>query len=1231
MATKRIIDLPTTSDISADDYLMLDGSTNATRKYSIKTITDAIDAIESGTGLDDGAVGTSALADNAVTSAKLADNAVATADIQDGAVTLAKIASGSEATSSASGLMSSTDKTKLDGFSSASDYVLKSEIVGAYIYKGSVATEELLPTTGMVVGDVYNIVAASSYGAAGSNVAWNGTAWDALGETFEIGDGTIVEGKIANGAVTTAKIADNGVTTAKIFDENVTEAKLANGAVSTNKLSDQSVTDGKIADGNVTTLKMANQSVTEAKLADGAVTTDKIASGSVVTDKIADGSVTTNKIEIAAVTKEKLAEDVTDEFDALYNGIDMLRHDIRTAEVEGGIAVTENAANAVPVDLTVYGVSEQNGTLTPDAPVDIVSAENPVLTFAGKNLFDPSDVTSGTYINSSGRRASGNSNTSTNFIPIIGGEKYAFTYGAALAAGNYIAWYTDADQSTVTGNMVDARSKTSFVATAPSDARFVRFSFQTNTLNNIQLELGSTATAYEPYVGVSATLPVTLRSLPDGTKDQLNLTYDRPSNRKGWAWYKACVTRRVVTDVIDGSETDWWKSTSYAGGYYRRAWASSRGITRTSNHLQDRFVTATSTADYAVGTCLIDESLNFRVDNDLYPTLADFKAWLVENPVTIQYPLATPTTETLPDMELPILPLRETTVYCTSGSLQPEWHMTYQIDADAELVEVRERVDVLEYKTDHMWGNRLTGSMSGTVLTTDDAYAAPPLEVEVDGKSEQFTTTGKNLLDEANNIVRGYFYANTGRIEAGGTTVYAPVTENTAYTVSGGNGNRRIMAFTESMPQVGTAIFGGVSMPDTYSAQTFTAPAGAKYVAFYIDSTSNKTPSGYQLEAGSTATAYEPYTGGKPSPSPDYPQEIVSVVDPVVTFAGRNIWGGEKLKTDVMSRASASVTGEDANGPYVLYYLGDNSGKAICTGPFKENTRYTFLLYVMRAGTTSANVNMSIRYTDGTTANLQRTTPPDENTPSYTNFVSAANKTVQEVYIINHGGTTRLYYDKCGVFEGVVTLDDFEPYQGTAVTLPVTLSSLPDGTRDSATLTYLRPSSRDGWAWYAGEVTAYIGYNTIANASSWGTDSNPQVWVGGYVSDMAKESHPTGKLVMCDKLAAEKARAYSQISSMADDSICKRGSLNKLFVKTSVEYGSVANFLSALGDAVIYYPLATPVTTTLEPIELPVLPAPSVTIYATADATPELQVTYERDVNITIAALEEALADVVTS
>lgn len=90
------------------------------------------------------------------------------------------------ATSSANGLMSSTDKAKLDAFGAASTYALKSDITNMYRYKGSVASESKLPTTGLTSGDVYNIVDASSYGPAGQNVAWNGTAWDNLGGLYQI-------------------------------------------------------------------------------------------------------------------------------------------------------------------------------------------------------------------------------------------------------------------------------------------------------------------------------------------------------------------------------------------------------------------------------------------------------------------------------------------------------------------------------------------------------------------------------------------------------------------------------------------------------------------------------------------------------------------------------------------------------------------------------------------------------------------------------------------------------------------------------------------------------------------------------------------------------------------------------------------------------------------------------------------------------------------------------------
>lgn len=91
----------------------------------------------------------------------------------------------SNATQTVHGLMSSTDKKKLDGFLSANSYALKTDLTGLYKYKGSIASSSL-PITGQVVGDTYNLTDASEYGPVGTNVAWTGEAWDALGGLFVI-------------------------------------------------------------------------------------------------------------------------------------------------------------------------------------------------------------------------------------------------------------------------------------------------------------------------------------------------------------------------------------------------------------------------------------------------------------------------------------------------------------------------------------------------------------------------------------------------------------------------------------------------------------------------------------------------------------------------------------------------------------------------------------------------------------------------------------------------------------------------------------------------------------------------------------------------------------------------------------------------------------------------------------------------------------------------------------
>jgi hypothetical protein len=61
----------------------------------------------------------------------------------------------------------------------------------------------------------------------------------------------------------------------------------------------------------------------------------------------------------------------------------------------------------------------------------------------------------------------------------------------------------------------------------------------------------------------------------------------------------------------------------------------------------------------------------------------------------------------------------------------------------------------------------------------------------------------------------------------------------------------------------------------------------------------------------------------------------------------------------------------------------------------------------------------------------------------------------------------------------------------------------------------------------------------------------------------------------------------------------------------------------------IYLKFLEPITTQLDPIELPVLPAPACTVWA--DPTTGLQMEYVRDTNIVIAAFEAALADLATS
>lgn len=84
-------------------------------------------------------------------------------------------------------------------------------LVNAYQYRGSVDTYAELPASGMIAGDVYNVVAAHDNYPAGTNYAWNGTAWDPLGGEFDTSNLQVKTGWAQDSSDTTIDytMADN--------------------------------------------------------------------------------------------------------------------------------------------------------------------------------------------------------------------------------------------------------------------------------------------------------------------------------------------------------------------------------------------------------------------------------------------------------------------------------------------------------------------------------------------------------------------------------------------------------------------------------------------------------------------------------------------------------------------------------------------------------------------------------------------------------------------------------------------------------------------------------------------------------------------------------------------------------------------------------------------------------------------------------------------------------------
>ena len=167
------------------------------------------------------------------------------------------------------------------------------------------------------------------------------------------------------------------------------------------------------------------------------------------------------------------------------------------------------------------------------------------------------------------------------------------------------------------------------------------------------------------------------------------------------------------------------------------------------------------------------------------------------------------------------------------------------------------------------------------------------------GKSNQNQTKGKNLLKypyiETTKLSMGITFTDNkdGSINVSG--IGTEIAYYNLYTNSDGkrltlaSGTYKLVVKGRSKCNV--HINNGIN--SAKNEETFTITDGHNDVWCFIEAPKglaiNETIYPMIQLASSTDESYEPYTGGKPSPSPDYPQEIKSVVNPTIKVIGNNL------------------------------------------------------------------------------------------------------------------------------------------------------------------------------------------------------------------------------------------------------------------------------------------------------------------------------------------------------
>ena len=357
--------------------------------------------------------------------------------------------------------------------------------------------------------------------------------------------------------------------------------------------------------------------------------------------------------------------------DAITNGLTDLQ--LKGSEVK-------NKPKTFLDSVVAKGGTEQNGTPTPDTPMDIV-CNNGVLkagpnngviaegtpetvTITGKNLYDVTKDTTGKYIGKDGSIGNDSYSCYSGLIPVKEGESYTYSgvcnMGATTANNKRIHGYVNGiwnQQITV----IAINENTPFYATftIPTGINGIRISHWYKD-ENTQVEEGIRPTKYEEYYQASFA-PEDLLKLSD-YQDVQNVL-------------DGVVTKNVGVKVLDGTES--W--TRYGTGKFAMPLIGSKKQDSQEAPFATHFV-GTSHNNVPVkdgyvsifNGSIAPTSGALGVNYQATPELTQFKQWLADQyaagtPVIVVYPLANTVEETVESRD----------VFITSGTNTIERNSEY--------------------------------------------------------------------------------------------------------------------------------------------------------------------------------------------------------------------------------------------------------------------------------------------------------------------------------------------------------------------------------------------------------------------------------------------------------------------------------------------------------------------------------------------------------------------------